>query len=89
MVVGKKLIDIMKRKRSKNGKNINRKYILEINKEMEKEEFKEIKERRTKREFLLWKMKRNKVISERDKKSRTKIEAEIVHRKRMLSIEQT
>ena len=53
MVVGKKLIDIMKRKRSKNGKNINRKYILEINKEMEKEEFKEIKERRTKREFLL------------------------------------
>ena len=29
------------------------KYILEINKEMEKEEFKEIKERRTKREFLL------------------------------------
>ena len=42
MVVGKKLIDIMKRKRSKNGKNINRKYILEINKEMEKEEFKEI-----------------------------------------------
>ena len=34
MVVGKKLIDIMKRKRSKNGKNINRKYILEINKEM-------------------------------------------------------
>ena len=68
MVVGKKLIDIMKRKRSKNGKNINRKYILEINKEMEKEEFKEIKERRTKREFLLWKMKRNKVISEGDKK---------------------
>ena len=40
MVVGKKLIDIMKR--SKNGKNINRKYILETNKEMEKEEFKEI-----------------------------------------------